>query len=144
MMPERGLGSTQQHKPSGHKAIGVFLLFAATMASFAAFTLAFPGTILDRAWALNPEAHRELSTLGPFIAFPFALLSAALLVAGIGWFQRRRWAWILAIVLVAINLSGDFFNLLRGEWLKGAVGVVIAGLLLTYLGGRRIRGYFDA
>src|SRR5689334_15065863 len=51
-------------KPPGFAAIGVFLFFGATMAGLAAITLLLPGTALDRAWILNPTAHKSLSSLG--------------------------------------------------------------------------------
>ena len=130
------------NKPFGHAAIGVFLFFGATMASFAAITLAFPGTFLDRAWALNPVAHQQLATLGKVMALPFLLLALALLMAGLGWFRRSRWGWMLAVVIISINLLGDLFNAFRGEGLKGAVGVLIAGLLLTYMTREHVREYF--
>ena len=130
------------NKPFGYAAIGVFLFFGATMASFAAITLAFPGTFLDRAWALNPVAHQQLATLGKVMALPFLLLALALLMAGLGWFRRSRWGWMLAVVIISINLLGDLFNAFRGEWLKGAVGVLIAGWLLTYMTREHVREYF--
>src|SRR5690348_11467192 len=85
--------SRPKDRPLGYNAIGVFLFFGATMASYAAATLAFPGTYLDYAWKLNPEAHRELGTLGRVMGLPFVALAIALFVAGVGWFQRRRWVW---------------------------------------------------
>jgi hypothetical protein len=131
-------------KPFGYTAIGVFLFFGATMASFAAITLAVPGTFLDRAWMLNPVAHQQLSSLGKIMAVPFLVLALALLMAGLGWFRRRRWGWALALAIIGINLLGDLFNALRGEWLKGGVGVLIAGLLLTYMSREHVRNYFRA
>jgi uncharacterized membrane protein (DUF2068 family) len=112
------------------------------MACYAAITLAWPGTFLDRAWALNPAAHQQLATLGRVLALPFLFLALALFVAGLGWFRRKRWGWLLAVIIISINLLGDLFNALRGEWVKGAVGVLIAGLLLTYMTREQVRGYF--
>src|SRR5262249_11094502 len=111
--------------------------------TYAAFTLAVPGTILDQLWRLNPEGHVELSSLGRIIAVPFLFLAVALLFAGIGWFMRRKWGWILGTVLIAINLAGDLFNLIfRQELLKGSIGVAVAGLLLLYLTRPSVRAYF--
>jgi hypothetical protein len=144
MSAATGPYSNPGHKPFGYTAIGVFLFFGATMASFAAITLAFPGTFLDRAWVLNPVAHQQLSTLGGVLALPFLCLALALFVAGLGWFWRRRWGWIFAVVIISINLLGDLFNGFRGEWLKGGLGVLIAGSLLSYMTRKHVREYFRA
>ncbi len=134
--------SRSKDRPAGYTAIGVFLFFGATMASYAFITLAFPGSFLDWAWVLNPVAHQQLASLGRVLAFPFLFLAIGLFEAGLGWFRRRRWAWDLAVVIISINLLGDLFNAFRGEWFKGAIGVSIAGVLLAYMTRRRMRDYF--
>jgi len=45
--------------PAGFLALGDFFLFGFVMSSYAAVTLAIPGTILDRGWQLNPIAHLQ-------------------------------------------------------------------------------------
>jgi hypothetical protein len=60
----------------------------------------------------------------------------------VGWFRRRRWGWLLGTTIIAINAAGDLINAARGEWLKGAVGVAIAGLLLFYITRSEVRSYF--
>jgi hypothetical protein len=129
-------------RPGGFIPIGVFFYFGATMASYAAITLLMPGTVLDRGWALNPTAYAQLHSMGRVMGVPFIFLAIALFMAAIGWLRRRRWAWKLGTAIVAINLIGDFINMLRGEWGKGAVGVAIAGLLLSYMMRARVRNYF--
>lgn len=137
------MAAVAERRPIGFVPLGIFFFFGATMASYAAFTLAVPGTILDQLWRLNPEGHAELSSLGRIMAVPFLLLAVALLFAGIGWFTRRNWGWILGTTLIAINLAGDLFNLIfRQEFLKGSIGVAVAGLLLLYLTRRSVRAYF--
>jgi hypothetical protein len=139
------MATPSEERPIGIMLIGVFFHFGATMATFAAITLAFPGTVLDQAWKLNPEGHAGLASLGRIMAFPFLLLAGALFLAGIGWFRMRVWGWMLGIALIAINLAGDLFNLLfRHELVKGVVGVVIAGLLLFYMSRSKVRTYFRA
>lgn len=132
-----------EQRPAGFAAIGIFFYFGAIMATYAGLTLMLPGTVLDRAWKLNPTAHVQLLAVGRVMGFPFVILAFALLIAGIGWFRRKLWGWWLGTSLIAINMAGDLFNALRGEWLKGAVGVVFAGLLLTYMTRRNVRGYFS-
>ena len=103
------------------------------MAGLAGTTLLWRGTVLDRAWTLNPTAYQQLSPLGSKIGILFLLLSSALLVSGIGWFRRRLWGWRLAVAIIATQVLGDIINLVRGDWLRGGIGVVIAGALLLYL-----------
>lgn len=129
-------------RPRGFVPIGVFFVFGATMAAYAAITLLKPGTFLDAPWALNKHGHEQLAGLGRIAALPFGILSIALCCAAVGWFRRRYWAWVLGTSIIAINMAGDLVNLAIGEHLKGAVGVVIAGLLLIYMTRRSVRTYF--
>jgi hypothetical protein len=126
----------------GFTAIGIFLFFGAVMASLAAITLLWRGTALDRVWALNPIAYKQLAPLGRAVGVLFLLLGAALTTAGIGWFRRRLWGWRLAVVIIATQVLGDVVNCVRGDWLRGGAGIVIAGALLLSLLQPRIRATF--
>jgi hypothetical protein len=126
----------------GLGAIGVFLFFGAVMASLAAITLLWRGTVLDRAWNLNPTAYRQLAPMDGKAGALFLVLAAALTIAGVGWFRRRVWGWRLAVVIVAIQVLGDLVNCLRGDWLRGGVGVVLAGALLLILSRPKVRAVF--
>ena len=129
-------------KPPGFAAIGVFLFFGATMASLAAITLLLPGTPLDRAWGLNPTAHKQLYPLGSKVGIPFLLLAVLLVLSGVGWFRRRLWGWRLAVAIIATQVLGDIVNVVRGDLLRGGTGAIIAGALLLYLLTRRLRVAF--
>jgi hypothetical protein len=117
----------------GMTAIGIFLFFGATMASFAAVTLLWRGTFLDRVWSLNPTAYRQLAPFGRTAGILFLTLGVALVAAGIGWFRRRLWGWRLAVAIIAIQVAGDAVNCIRGDWVGGGIGVAIAGVLLLFL-----------
>jgi len=114
------------------RAVGIFLFFGA-----------WRGTILDRMWTLNPKAYAQLAPLGRGVGILFLVLSMALLTAGIGWFRRRVWGWRLAVGIIAIQAAGDLVNALRGETVKGATGMVIAGALLVYLLRPAVSTAFD-
>ena len=112
------------------------------MAAYAAVTLLKHGTVLDRLWALNETGHVQLATLGKRAGRGFVVLSALMFTAAIGWLRRRYWGWFLGTTIVAINATGDLINGVMGEWLKAAVGVAIAGLLLFYMTRSGVRNYF--
>jgi hypothetical protein len=136
------MGTDQHDRPCGFVAIGVFFVFGATMAAYAAATLLKPGTVLDRLWALNKTGHAQLASLGKSAGLGFVVLSALLCAAAVGWFRRRYWGWVLGTTIIAINAVGDVVNLAIGEHPKGAVGVAIAGLLLFYMTTGGVRKYF--
>jgi hypothetical protein len=129
-------------KPRGFTAIGVFLFFGAVMANLAATTLLRRGTPLDRLWSLNPTAYNQLAPLGGIVGIFFLALAATLITAGIGWFRRRLWGWRLAVVIISTQVAGDVINCVRGDWLRGGTGVIIAGALLLFLLQPRIRAAF--
>jgi len=129
-------------KTRGFTAIGIFLFFGAIMASLAATTLLWPGTALDRIWALNPAAYKQLAPMGGIVGTFFLVLGVALTTAGIGWFRRRLWGWKLAVVIIAAQVLGDVVNCLRGDILRGGTGVIIAGALLLFLLRSKVRATF--
>jgi hypothetical protein len=130
-------------KPPGFAAIGVFLFFGASMASLAATTLLLPGTPLDRAWILNPTAYKHFSRLGDKVGILFLLLAVLLVLSGVGWFRRHLWGWRLAVAIIATQVLGDITNLVRGDWLRGGTGFIIASALLLYLLTPRVRAAFS-
>jgi hypothetical protein len=113
------------------------------MASLAGTTLVWPGTAISKIWALNGAAYRQLAPFGWRVGILFLLLSAALVAAGVGWFRRSLWGWKLAILIIAIQVTGDLVNLLRGDLVRGGTGTVIAGALFLYLLRRNVRAAFE-
>ena len=124
-------------------AIGVFQFFATGMAALAGLTLLCPGTVLDKAWSLNPAAYAQLSPVASKAGVLFLALAGVLAAAAVGWFRRSRWGWMLTVAVIATQLVGDFVNAITGRYWEGAVGVVIAGVLLSYLLRPLVREAFD-
>ena len=69
--------------PRGITAIGIFL------ACLAGTSLTWRGTALDRMWALNPRAYKDLAPFGKAVGIPFLLLGVTLAIAGVGWLRHR-------------------------------------------------------
>jgi len=127
---------------AGIAALGVFWVFGATMAALAGGTLTWPGTTLDRMWVLNRPAYESLAPLGHLVGPLFLLLSGLLLVTAVAWFRRSRWGWRLGVAILSVQVTGDAVNLVRGDYLRGVTGVVIASGLLVFLCQRRVREEF--
>jgi hypothetical protein len=126
----------------GFTAVGVFLFFGMSMASLAGATLVWRGTFLDRIWQLNPTTYAQLAPWGRSVAAVFSLLAVALGAAAVGWFRRRLWGWRLTVAIIAIQVIGDLVNFLRGDFVRGPIGILIAGALLIYLLRRDVKGTF--
>jgi hypothetical protein len=133
---------TDPPKPAALAAIGVFLFFGATMATLAAVTLLWRGTVLDRIWTLNPAAYRELAPLGRGVGILFLVLAIALAAAFFGWSKRRLWGWRLAVAIVITQILGDVINCLRGDWSRGGIGVFVAGGLLLFISRPSLKKVF--
>jgi hypothetical protein len=129
--------------PRGVTAIGIFLVFGAAMASLAGMTLVWPGTALDRMWAFNPRAFRELAPFGKTVGIPFLLLAVTLSITSVGWFKRRLWGWRLAVFIIATQVFGGLIHVFLGRVVEGGVGVAIAGALLLYLLRVKVRAVFN-
>jgi hypothetical protein len=137
-----GSDLTREPRPTGFVAVGIFLCFGAAMASLAATTLLWRSTALDHIWALNPIAYKQLAPHALVMGILFLLLGAALAAAGIGWFERRAWGWRLAVLIIGIQMLGDAVNCVRGDWVGGGVGVIIAGALMLFLCRSKVRSAF--
>jgi hypothetical protein len=123
--------------------VGVFLLFGGCMAILAGTMLFWPLTDLDRLWSLNPAAHQALAPLGNSVGLLFYVLSIVLVIAAVGWFKHRIWGWRLTVAILSTQVIGDFVNLMRGDFLRGSMGLLIAGALLLFLLRSNIRTVFQ-
>jgi uncharacterized membrane protein (DUF2068 family) len=72
------------------------------------------------------------------------LVGAVACAAAVGLLRRKKWAWWFAVVLFAMNGSGDVVGLaMTGDWLRSASGVAISGAFLYSLCRRHVRRYFE-
>jgi hypothetical protein len=132
----------QTKSAKGIIAVGIFLFFGAIMACLAGTTLVWRGTVLDRMWAINAPAYRQLAPFGKTVGIPLLLLGATMAVAGTAWFKRHVWGRRLAVAIIATQVFGDLVNAFMGDLVRGGVGFVIAGALLLYLLRPQVRCAF--
>jgi hypothetical protein len=137
-------GDQSTRRPRGLTAFGLFLIWGATMAALAGTTLAWRGTMLDHIWSLNPLAYKQLAPLGSKAGIPLLIVAGAMATAGVGWLNRRYWAWWLAVAIIGTQIAGDFVNLLLGRVVEGVIGIAVAGAVLGYLLKQSVRSVFRA
>ena len=59
-----------------------------------------------------------------------------------GAMRRKRWGLNLAMLIFTANAAGDAVRGFMGDMLEGAIGVVVAGLILYALSCPQIRSVF--
>jgi hypothetical protein len=113
------------------------------MAVLAGTLLLWPRTALDRLWSFNPTAYKAFAPFETSIGSLFYILSIVLAIAAVGWFRQRIWGWRLTVTIITIQVVGDFVNLIRGDLLRGCVGLLIGGSLLIFLLHSSTRSMFQ-
>jgi hypothetical protein len=112
------------------------------MTALAGAMLIWPGTPLDRLWLLNETAHGQLRKAGSYLDLLFWALSIILIGTATGWFRQRMWAFRLTVAIICATV-GDVVNLVRGDLVRGGIGILIAGALLLFFLRSRIRTAFQ-
>ncbi|MEY2396170.1 MAG: hypothetical protein QOF94_2515, partial [Acidobacteriaceae bacterium] len=87
------------------------------------------------------ETHRQLSSAGSTVGI-LLVVERHPRGRGVGRFQRRLWGWRLAVGIFSTQVAGEVVNVARGDFLRGGMGVMIAGALLFYLPRSALRREF--
>ena len=64
-------------------------------------------------------------------------------LTSVGCFRRKRWGWLLAVAIFALNGLADAVRLLTGAVLEGLIGVIAAGAILYVLSRPKIKRAFE-
>ena len=122
-----------KHVPLGLRLLAIFFGFGALMCALTIVLLLFPGTALDAAWRLNPQAQRSFQSLGTLSILLMALVGSSCGAAAIGLFRGARWGRVLGIVILSANLVGDAANAVLRHDYRALIGIPIGGLMIAYL-----------
>jgi hypothetical protein len=142
----RAFSPMQKKSPHklGWKLIGAFLIFGCSMLVLSATFLSFPDWSLSSVfWNLRPDVKLQLDAIGWPVIAGFFSLSVIFAFAAVGWFRKRKWGWVMAVILIGGNLVGDISQMFAGKILEGCVGIVFGGALMLYLCSWYIRGNFQ-
>jgi len=130
-------------RPKTVPIVATFLFAATAIAVVVGASLFFPNRLLDRLWELNKPGEVAFRALGKTAGILLLLLGAGTFAAAVGLLQRRKWAWWCAVVLFAIDGSGDVVSLIvTGDWLRSASGIVVSSCFLCFLSRSRVRRYY--
>jgi len=129
-------------EPIGLTLIGIFLVLSTCILVASTITLLLPGTWLDMIWVVKREAYAGMLPYRHWAGAGFLALGVLMACASVGWWQRRRWAWRLVLVIFAVNMAGDAARLFKGEVWEGAFGIVMVLLLFLHVRSARVRSFF--
>jgi hypothetical protein len=113
--------------------IAIFFGFGACMCALTIVLLLFPGTALDSAWRLNPDAHAGFQSLGKMSIFLMASVGLLCALAAFGLTKGAQWGRRLALAILAINLIGDTVNAVVRHDARTLIGIPIGGAMMVYL-----------
>ena len=119
--------------PLGLRLLGIFFGFGAFMCALTIVLLLFPGTALDVAWRLNPEAQRLFQSLGTLSILLMAVVGSGCGAAAVGLFRGARWGQVLGLVLLLANLVGDAANAILRHDYRTLIGIPVGGIMIAYL-----------
>jgi len=129
-------------RPVGVGTLSFFSLVGAVVAGVAAVSLAFPGSLLEPMWQLNPRGHQGFERMHGWAVLLLAGVSGVCGITGIGLWRRRRWAYTLAVAGLSIHLMGDILSVVSGTEPRAIIGIPIVVALLVYLSRSHVKGTF--
>jgi uncharacterized membrane protein (DUF2068 family) len=131
-----------QQRPRGITALIIFYAAGALISFVAGLSLLVPSVPLNGMWRLNPRGHEGLLRIGAWGVLLLFAASASCAASALGLWKRARWGYLLAMILIALNLLSDVINAVLGSEPRAIVGVPIALLIILYLLTKRVRNYF--
>lgn len=118
---------------NGLRFLALFFFFGTTMCLLTIVLLAFPDSVLEPLWRLNPGARDAFQSMGNWAFAMMAVVGTACLLSAIGLLRNATWGRALAIGVLSINLIGDIAGAIVRSDPRTLIGLPIAGLMIWYL-----------
>jgi hypothetical protein len=132
-------------RPRSVLVVAVVLFLAALVATITGISLLFPGPVWDRMWALNRPAYLTFARFGMLSGAMLIALAAVAGATAVGLVRRRKWAWLAAISLFAVNGLGDVITLVNTHDLaRSGSGVLVAAMFLYLLMRPEVSAHFKS
>lgn len=138
-------------RPLGVTIVGVTMLVAAAFAILGAVMFAFvmmAGGIVWSEMADFPWGGGFFSMMGGILAlfavfalFLVSLVAAAAIATGIGVLRGANWAWVLTLVLMALNALGGIASLAEQEP-GGLFALAVSGVVIWYFFRPEVKAWF--
>lgn len=130
-------------RPLAVAIVAVFLFFATLIACVIGLSLLFPNPLMDRLWELNKPGAALFHFIGRISGLFLLALGCGTFAAARGLLQGRRWAWWFAVVLFAIDGTGDVISyFLVHDPLRTFIGVIVSSVFVILLCRSNVRVYF--
>lgn len=133
-----------QNRPKGITIIAIIFFFLSILSLIIGISIIIPNTPLDVLWTLKnsfPSGFRSTPT-GITFGYFLILLGLIIFSTGYGLLKGRKWAWWIAIILLAANMIAGVVSLALGNF-QEIVGIFIVGGFLFYLNRLQVRAFFE-
>lgn len=134
--------ATTRQRPTGVAILAVLYYIGAAFLAVGGIAMmmggAFFGAMMAEAMGMAGGAFAAIGIVIGIVLLLIAALSGA---TGWGMWTGRSWAWILALVLTALNALSSVASLVQGEY-GSLLGLAIAGLIIWYLFRPAVKAWF--
>ena len=126
----------------GYQVIGYFLAIAVLIVLMAGLSLLMPETFWRQIWFIKKDEYHQMLPDRILIGCGFSLLALIMAFAAIGWFRKKRWAWILTIGIFLINGLSDGVRLIMDSYVEGIIGVFVSAVVIYFLTRSSVKNIF--
>ena len=133
-----------ENRSIGISIVAIIFFFLAILSLIIGISIIIPNTPLDVLWALKNSFPPGFKYTTAGMAFGYFLVILGLIILYTGWglLKCRKWAWWLAVIMLAANGISGVVSLALGNFGEIFGIIVIAGFLF-YLTRPGVREFFE-